>query len=124
MSVVAGETSRFQPWRLIFWDFPRASWQYDVVVALILLFIFAIPRPWFRDQPRASGIVLMSSAHGEYRFFISSEQLTGLDGQEREARAAVLIRERTGKRGRIRRLEPIKDEAEREIRGFLAYTAQ
>lgn len=123
MSAVSGDAPGFQPRRLIFWDFPRASWQYDIVVALILLFIFATPRPWFRDQPRASGIVLMSSAHGEYRYFIASELLTALEPSTREARAETLIRERTGKHTRIKRLEPIKDEAEREIRGFLAYTA-
>lgn len=38
--------------RVIFWDFPRASWQYDIIVAAILAFIFLTPRDWFRDQPR------------------------------------------------------------------------
>lgn len=123
MSVVAGEEPGFQPKRLLFWDFPRASWQYDVVVGLILLFIFATPRPWFRDQPRASGIVLMSGGQGESRYFIASEMLTGLEEPALRTRAAELIRERTGKRLRIKHLEPIKDETEHEVRGFLAYTA-
>jgi hypothetical protein len=26
--------------RFLFWDYPRASWQYDVMVALILAFFF------------------------------------------------------------------------------------
>ena len=30
--------------RFILWDFPRASWQYDVIVAVILAFIFLTPR--------------------------------------------------------------------------------
>src|SRR5438309_1891400 len=38
--------------RFILWDFPRASWQYDLIVALILAFIFLTPRDLFRDQPR------------------------------------------------------------------------
>ena len=32
--------------RLIFWEFPRASWQYDVIVALILAFIFRVHLGW------------------------------------------------------------------------------
>ena len=32
--------------RFIFWEFPRASWQYDVMVGLILAFIL------FRLEPR------------------------------------------------------------------------
>jgi hypothetical protein len=49
--------------RLIFWDFPRGSVFYDLVVALILAFIFLTPAEWFRDQPKTpknppSGIIL------------------------------------------------------------------
>ena len=36
--------------RFILWDYPRASWQYDVMVGIILAFIFLTPREWFRDQ--------------------------------------------------------------------------
>jgi len=28
------------------------TWQYDVAVALILIFVFFTPRVWFHDQPR------------------------------------------------------------------------
>jgi hypothetical protein len=110
--------------RLVFWDFPRASWQYDVVVAVILLFIFATPREWFRDQPKASGVVLMSSVHGTNQVFIASELLSGIDETQRANRAEALIRERTGKKWHVVRVEPIKDEAEKEIKGFIAYTAR
>jgi hypothetical protein len=109
--------------RLIFWDFPRASWQYDVVVALILLFIFATPREWFRDQPKASGVVLMSSMHGSNQVFIASELLSDVNEPQRAHRAESLIRERTGKKWHVLRVEPIKDEAEKELKGFIAYTA-
>ena len=109
--------------RLIFWDFPRASWQYDLVVALILLFIFATPREWFHDQPKASGVVLLSSVHGASQVFIASELLSGIDEAQRTNRAEILIRERTGRKSHVVRVEPIKDEAEKEIKGFVAYTA-
>ena len=119
-SFSSGLTAR----RLIFWDFPRASWPYDVVVALILLFIFVTPREWFHDQPRASGVVLMSSTHGANRVFIATELLQSLTEPQQVKRAETLIRERTGKTWRVLRVEPIRDEADEEVKGFIAYTAQ
>lgn len=109
--------------RLIFWDFPRASWQYDVVVGLILLFIFATPREWFHDQPKASSIVLMSSLHGSNRVFIATELLVDTPDGQRPEVAQRLIHQRTGKSWHVVRVEPIRDEAEQEIKGFIAYTA-
>ena len=109
--------------RLIFWDFARASWQYDVVVGLILLFIFATPRDWFHDQPKAASVVLMSSLHGSNRVFIANGLLENVSEQARARRAEVLIRQRTGKAWHVVRVEPIRDETEQEVKGFIAYTA-
>ena len=109
--------------RLIFWDFARASWQYDIVVTLILLFIFATPRDWFRDQPRASGVMLMTSIKGSSSVFIAADLLGGIAASQRAARAEALIHKRTGKRWHVVRVEPIRDEAEQDLKGFIAYTA-
>lgn len=109
--------------RLVFWDFPRASWQYDIVVGLILLFIFVTPRDWFHDQPKASSIVLLSSLHGTNRVFIATELLSDTPDPQRSERAEKLIHQRTGKTWHVVRVEPIRDEAEQEIKGFIAYTA-
>src|SRR3989337_2238127 len=49
-------------YRGLFWTYERGTWQYDIMVALILLFIFLTPRGWFHDQPHppeASGVVLL-----------------------------------------------------------------
>lgn len=109
--------------RLIFWDFPRASWQYDVVVGIILLFIFVTPREWFRDQPRAASVVLLSSIHGVNRVFIATELLENTPEASRPAEAQKLIHQRTGKNWRVVRVEPIRDESQQELKGFIAYTA-
>ena len=121
--VEAGSTAQKLGRRLLFWDFARASWQYDVVVALILLFIFGTPREWFHDQPKASKVVLMSSLHGSNRVFITTELLSDTPEGQRPARAEALIRQRTGKSWHVLRVEPIRDEAEQEVKGFIAYTA-
>lgn len=108
---------------MIFWDFPRATWPYDVVVALILAFIFLTPREWFHDQPKPASVVLLQTAHGAQRVFIATELLQSTPEQRRSAEAEKLIRKRTGKSWHVVRVEPIRDEAEQEIKGFIAYTA-
>ena len=36
----------------LWWVYPRGSIEYDVMVGIILAFIFLTPRGFFRDQPR------------------------------------------------------------------------
>ena len=36
--------------RTLFWSYERGTWQYDVAVAVILIFVF-LPRGWFHDEP-------------------------------------------------------------------------
>jgi hypothetical protein len=38
---------------IFFWSYGRTTWQYDVLCALILAFIFLTPRSWFEtSEPR------------------------------------------------------------------------
>jgi len=41
--------------RVIFWTYARGTWQYDVLCALILAFIFLTPRDFFARPPFYSG---------------------------------------------------------------------
>ena len=38
--------------RTFFWSYERGTWQYDIAVVLILVFVWLTPRAWFRDQPQ------------------------------------------------------------------------
>ena len=38
--------------RIFFWSYERGTWQYDVAVILIVLFVVATPTRWFHDQPQ------------------------------------------------------------------------
>ncbi len=107
--------------RFLFWDYPRAGWQYDVMVGLILAFIFLTPREWFRDQPRANSIVMLPSEHGATVFWMDAEQLSEHPKTRGRAEAASLLQARTGKKYHVVRLEPIVD-SEQEIKGFMAFT--
>jgi hypothetical protein len=40
--------------KTFFWSYERGTWQYDVAVILILVFVLLTPRNWFKDKP-ASG---------------------------------------------------------------------
>ena len=38
---------------IVFWSYGRTTWQYDVLCALILAFIFLTPKNWFEQgEPR------------------------------------------------------------------------
>lgn len=36
----------------VFWSYERGSWPYDILVAVILIFLLVTPRHWFQDGPR------------------------------------------------------------------------
>jgi hypothetical protein len=104
--------------RFVFWDYPRAGWQYDLMVGLILAFVFLTPRDWFRDQPRASSIVMIRPD----AFWVDSDLLSSAPEAERLNRVSVLLKTRTGKKYNVLRLEPIID-SEQETKGYMAFTA-
>lgn len=45
-------------WNAIYWTHDRATWQYDVMVAAILAFVWLTPPDWLAD-PTASGMGLL-----------------------------------------------------------------
>ena len=35
--------------KIVFWNYPRTSWQWDVLCVLCLVFIFLTPKSWFAN---------------------------------------------------------------------------
>jgi hypothetical protein len=104
-------------YRGLFWTYERGTWQYDIMVALILGFIFLTPRGWFRDQPNlpeTSGVVLVSSNDHEkvYQLRAAVLQLK----QEAKAEEAIrkgaerVLQSYTGKPVQITRIQPEMDK--------------
>ena len=109
--------------RFIFWDYPRASWQYDIIVALILAFIFLTPRDWFGDKPRiphASSISMLPPG----TFFVDSQLLDGIPENQRVTKLTEILQSRMSDRKlRVTRIEPILN-SEGELQGYIAAARQ
>jgi hypothetical protein len=108
--------------RFLFWDYKRASWQYDVMVGLILAFIFLTPRDVFRDQPRAASVVMLPAEQGAGLFWIEPSLLDGVPEPQLVARAAAIVNAKFKSRRTVSHVEPIRDEAEQEVKGYMAFT--
>ena len=101
--------------RAVFWSYERGSWQYDVIVGVILAFIFLTPARWFHDRPRlqltdlrhVEGIVEVSHNKGTWvyqldaRLVDSLQPLTPLDATRK------LLQQRVHPPFVIKSLKPI-----------------
>jgi len=105
--------------RLIFWEYQRTSWQWDIIVTLILAFIFLTPRDVFRDQPRAASIQMLPAQQG---YLIEPKLLANVPEADQPQKAAELVNEKFKTHTIITHVAPVRDEAEGEITGYMAYT--
>jgi len=110
--------------RFILWDYPRGSRPYDLVVGIILAFIFLTPRDFFRDQPRipkASRITMLSSENGSSPFYVNADFLKNIPENQRVDRLTQFLQKGTNSRHlTVVRIEPIFD-SEGELQGYMAF---
>jgi hypothetical protein len=109
--------------RFILWDYARASWQYDVMVGIILVFIFLTPRDWFRDQPRIprAASIVRPAENGGNVLFVDSEVLAGVPDARRLARLRAFLKTQPSTANiSVTRVEPILD-SEGELQGYMAF---
>ena len=107
--------------RFLLWDFPRASWQYDVMCGLILAFIFLTPKDLFRDQPKAANVVMLPAEQGTGLYWIAPQYLTEVPAADQVREAANRINSRYKTHQVVTRVEPLRD-AEEDVTGYIAYT--
>lgn len=101
----------------LFWDHLRGSWQYDVMVALIVAFIFLTPRDIFRDQPKPPNISMLRGG-----FWIDSQLLAGVPETQLLPKATELVNRRYKTHAAVTAVEPIFDDSGQEIKGYMAFT--
>jgi hypothetical protein len=102
------------------WSYERGTWQYDLAVILILVFVLLTPRTWFRDKPESAGpaapgqVELLSAAGDRQTYRVDLRALApptklALQSDLRTALQGALPELRTSSFS-ISRIEPIKDE--------------
>ena len=97
-------------YRGLFWTYERGTWQYDIMVVLILAFIFLTPRSWFQDKPvsplPAADIVLLVNDPAQ-KIYQLRATLFNLSADGTLARSAQRVLEKhTGKSVDVLRVEP------------------
>lgn len=112
--------------RIILWDYPRAGWQYDIMVGLVTIFVFLTPRAWFHDQPRilqASQILALPNGAG---YLAPVELVNSIDENRRGAELSRILTARTGKKQTVSDIEPVTDSAhgdqDRAVRFYIIHT--
>lgn len=107
-------------WRLartvrgfLLWQYERGSWQYDVMVALILAFVLLTPSRYFHDQPvygvRLSGdLVRLGADKDGVHYRVSAKLLESYDADPQRAAEQVLAAN-LGHSATITRIQPVRD---------------
>ena len=107
----------------VVWSYRRGSWQYDLILAGILVFIFLAPRYInFGDQPRPPAVQQIESLsdEGTLLFWVDPAVIDETPADEVPERLRSLLRQRTGRTLQVIDTKPTTD-AEGEIRAYLVY---
>jgi hypothetical protein len=110
--------------RTILWSYERGTWQYDLAVILILIFVLATPARWFHDEPQvgvpaSSGQVVLvvgserdakQTYRVDARVLAPPEKTPALQNDLHNALKKALPELRNG-RFSISNIEPVRDEA-------------
>jgi hypothetical protein len=110
--------------RTFFWSYERGTWQYDLAVIVILIFVLLTPRSWFHDQPQVGlpatpgQVDLVAGTESgdrqtyrvDARVLAPPEQTPALQNDLHNALKKALPNLRNG-RFSIVKIEPVRDEA-------------
>jgi len=100
----------------ILWSYERGSLHYDIMVTLILLFVFISPRFInFKDKPvernpHLTGVIVIPSERGEFIYQIQASEVSAADGGDVRRQLERIIEPISGAVS-ITRYETIKDAA-------------
>ncbi len=98
----------------IFWSYERGSLHYDIMVTLILLFVFLSPRILnYKDKPveripHLTGVVVAPGENGEFIYQIQASAVSGGEGADINRQLERVIEPISGAVS-IVRYETVKD---------------
>ena len=103
--------------RSVFWSFERGSWQYDVIVAVILVFIFLTPRSWFQRDPNlgmvdlrhVQGVVEIAHEKARHTYVIDARLVQSRAPQEPPEAVHEILQERLGHAYHVVSVDPVHD---------------
>lgn len=104
----------------ILWSYERGTIQYDIMVTLILLFLFFSPY-WinFKDKPvernpHATGVTVNSDGQGGFIYQIEAAAISGQEDGAVRAELLKIIEPISGEVS-ITRVEPVRDRTGRVL---------
>ena len=113
-------------YRAVFWTYDRATWQYDIMVALILAFIFFTPPEWFQDRRvaplPASDIVLLLNDPVQKVYQVRAS-LMAADGSIAES-AEKVLETHTGKSVEVIRVEPSLKDSRGQVISYAVWVRE
>jgi len=98
----------------IFWSYERGTIQYDVMVTLILLFVFLSPKVInFKDKPvehnpHRTGVAVVPDGQGGLIYQIEAAAVSGKDDGTIRGELLKVIEPISGEVS-IRKIEPVRD---------------
>lgn len=103
----------------VLWSYERGGWQYDLIVLLILAFIFLTPRAWFRDRPRlelsdvrhVQGIVEVSHGKGGWVYQVDARLVKSLEPEPANEAIEDLLRRRVQGPFTVKSIAPIENRS-------------
>jgi hypothetical protein len=104
----------------IFWSYERGTIQYDVMVTLILLFVFLSPRLInFKDKPvehnpHRTGVVVVPDGQGALIYQIEASAIVDKDDSALRSQLLQIIEPISGEVS-ITKIEPVRDSSGRVL---------
>ncbi|HUI44109.1 MAG TPA: hypothetical protein VL523_19260 [Terriglobia bacterium] len=104
--------------RSIFWSYERGSWQYDIICAAILAFIFLTPRALFRDRPtlelsdlrHRQGMIEVGRTQAGSVFLVDARLVESMEPLTSEEAVKAILQARLKHPVTLKSLEPVLDK--------------
>lgn len=117
--------------RSIFWSYERGTWQYDLIVLAILLFIFLTPRSWFSDRPTLQltdlrhnqGFVEVGRGKEGWSYLVDARLVESLAPQNPEDAIRTILDRRLKKPFTVKSIDVIRDRSN-VVLGYTVVVAQ